>query len=167
MESAKTTTLTQIRENKEMLFGKFSEKLTKEDKDKKWEEITDEAKSLGVIGGAKSWTYLPKRDNRKKTGRGSGDDTHVTEMDTIVYDIIGKDSPVLDGLPIPESSGSNSSKAVVSVVSNKPIDDVRGEEESISSVSNSKLTRSVGSKGVKRLGSEKPTMKSSSLKVRN
>ncbi|KAF2891034.1 hypothetical protein ILUMI_15139 [Ignelater luminosus] len=139
MESAKITILTRIRENKEMLFDKFSEKLTKEDKDKKWEEITDEAKSLGVIGGARSWTYLrdttwqnwrktafSKRDNRKKTRRGSGDDTHVTEMDTIVYDIIGKDSPVFDGLPISESSGSNSSEAVVPVVSNKPIDDVRG-----------------------------------------
>ncbi|KAF2888810.1 hypothetical protein ILUMI_17363, partial [Ignelater luminosus] len=54
-----------------------------------------------------------KRDNRKKTVSGSGDDTHVTEMGTIVYDIIVKDSPVLDGLPIPESSGSNSSEAVV------------------------------------------------------
>ncbi|KAF2883832.1 hypothetical protein ILUMI_22334 [Ignelater luminosus] len=119
-----------------MFFGKFSEKLTKEDKDKKWEEITDEAKSLGVIGGAKSWTYLRDttwqnwrksalRDNRKKTGRGGGDDTHVTEMDTIVCGIIGKDSLVLDGLPIPESSGSNSSEAVVPLVSNKPIDDIR------------------------------------------
>ncbi|KAF2895975.1 hypothetical protein ILUMI_10199 [Ignelater luminosus] len=83
MKSAKITILTRIRENKETLFGKFSEKLTKEDKDKKWKEITDEAKSLGAT-----------RDNRKKTGRGSGDDTHVTEMDTIVYDIIRNDSPV-------------------------------------------------------------------------
>ncbi|KAF2889268.1 hypothetical protein ILUMI_16905 [Ignelater luminosus] len=156
-----------------MLFGKFSEKLTKEDKDKKWEEITDEAKSLGVIGGAKPWTYLcdttwqnwqkralAKRDNRKKIRRGSGDDTHVTEMDTIVYDIIGKDSPVFDGLSIPESSGSNSF-----VVSNKPIDDVRGEEESISSVSSSKVTRTVGSKGVKRFRLRETNNEEQQLKI--
>ncbi|KAF2882182.1 hypothetical protein ILUMI_24008 [Ignelater luminosus] len=128
MESAKITILTQIRENKEMLFGKFSEKLTKEDKDKKWEEITDAAKSLGA-----------KRDNQEKTGRGSGDDTHVTEMDTIVYDIIENDSPVLDSLPILESSGSNSSEAVVPVVSNKPTDDVRGGGERRINIASVKL----------------------------
>ncbi|KAF2886079.1 hypothetical protein ILUMI_20095 [Ignelater luminosus] len=132
MESAKIAILTRIRENKKMLFGKFSKKLTKADKDKKWEEITDKAKSLGVVEGAKSWTYLRDitwknwRKTALKAGRGSGDDTHVTEMDTIVYDIIGKDSPVLDGLPIPESSGSNSSEEVVPVVSNKRIYVVRG-----------------------------------------
>ncbi|KAF2901498.1 hypothetical protein ILUMI_04681 [Ignelater luminosus] len=173
MESAKITILTRIRENKEMLFGKFSKKLTKEDKDKQWEEIIDEAKSSGVIGGAKSCTYLhnttwqnwrkralAKRDNRKKTGRGSGDDTHVTEMDTIVCDIIGKGSPVLDGFPIPESSG-----VVVPVVSNKPIDDVRGEKESISSVSNSNLTRTVGSKGVKRFRLRETNNEEQQLKI--
>ncbi|KAF2892761.1 hypothetical protein ILUMI_13413 [Ignelater luminosus] len=157
-----------------MLFGKFSKKLTKEDKDKKWEEITDEAKSLGVIGGAKSWTdlrdttwqnwrkrALAKRDNRKKIGRGSGDDTH----NTIVYDIIGKDSPVRDGLPIPESSGSNSSEVVLPVVFNKPIDDVRGEEESISSVSNSKLTRTVRSKGVKKFRLRETNNEEQQLKI--
>ncbi|KAF2892591.1 hypothetical protein ILUMI_13583 [Ignelater luminosus] len=154
MESAKITMLTRIRENKEMLFGKFFEKLTKENKDKKWNEITDEAKSLGA-----------KRNNQKKTGRGSGDDTHVTEMDTIVYDIIGNDSPVLDGLPIPKSSRSNSFEAVVSVVSNKPIDDVREEEESISSVSNSKLTRTVGSKRVKRFRLRETNNEEQQLKI--
>ncbi|KAF2892590.1 hypothetical protein ILUMI_13582 [Ignelater luminosus] len=138
-----------------MLFGKFYEKLTKEDKDKKWNKITDEAKSLGAKG-----------DNQKKTGRGSGDDTHVTEMDTIVYDIIGNDSPVLDGLLIPRSSRSNFSEAVVPVVSNKPIDDVRGEEESISSVSNSKLTRTVGSKGLKRFRLRETNNEEQQLKIR-
>ncbi|KAF2879105.1 hypothetical protein ILUMI_27069 [Ignelater luminosus] len=102
---------------------------------------------------------------REITGRGSGDDTHITEMDTIVYDIIGKGSPVLDGLPIPESSGSNSSEAVVPVVSNKPIDDVRREEESISSVSNSKLTRTVGSKGVKRFRLRETNNEEQQLKI--
>ncbi|KAF2883266.1 hypothetical protein ILUMI_22908 [Ignelater luminosus] len=107
MESAKITILTRIRENKEMLFGKFSEKLTKEDKDKKWEEITDEAVS---------W-------------------------------------------------GSNSSAAVVLVVFKKPIDDVRREEESISSVSNSKLTRTVESKGVKRFRLRETNNKEQQLKI--
>ncbi|KAF2883268.1 hypothetical protein ILUMI_22906 [Ignelater luminosus] len=138
MESAKITILTRISENKEMLFGKFSETLTKEDKDKKWEEITDEAKSLG-------WKLCSRYWNE--------------------HDCLRYNWKRLDGFPIPESSASNSSAAIVPVVSNKPIDDVRREEESISSVSNSKLTRTVESKGVKRFSLRETSNKEQQLKI--
>lgn len=55
---AKVTILKLILENKDTLFGQFSESLTKVDKERKWNEIADEAKALGVMGSGKAWSYL-------------------------------------------------------------------------------------------------------------
>ena len=54
----KVQVLTLIRDKKDVLFGKFSSRLTKKDKDKAWEEVGEEAKALGVIGQERDAAYL-------------------------------------------------------------------------------------------------------------
>ncbi|PSN40415.1 hypothetical protein C0J52_19259 [Blattella germanica] len=44
-----------------------------------------------------------KVDNMKKTGTGGGLDSKLTEIDVLVLQIIGKDSPVIDGLGVADS----------------------------------------------------------------
>lgn len=55
---SKVTVLIRIREEKEVLFGKFSKTLTKKDKDLAWAEIASEAKALGVLNADKGFSYL-------------------------------------------------------------------------------------------------------------
>jgi len=53
----KVALLKKIREEKEGLFGAFSNTLTKSDKTKKWKEMTEFAHSLG-FAEEKDWTYV-------------------------------------------------------------------------------------------------------------
>ncbi|XP_062550304.1 uncharacterized protein LOC134215066 [Armigeres subalbatus] len=46
---------------------------------------------------------MEKRDNARKTGTGGGYDAKTNDVDMLVYDILGKESPVLEGLSVPES----------------------------------------------------------------
>ena len=48
-----------------------------------------------------------KRDNKKQTGSGGGRAKVLDDNDSILLDIIGNESPVLDGLPVAESSGTD------------------------------------------------------------
>lgn len=61
--------LKKIREHKDLLFGAFSEKVTKQDKVGKWKELAILAQSICLIPAGKEWTYV--RDtlwqNLKKT----------------------------------------------------------------------------------------------------
>jgi hypothetical protein len=52
----KITILSLVYENKEVLFGRFSEKLTHDMKINKWKEIAEQLKSLGIF--SKDWKYL-------------------------------------------------------------------------------------------------------------
>ncbi|XP_047986608.1 uncharacterized protein LOC125226616 [Leguminivora glycinivorella] len=114
----KITILSLIYENKDTLFGRFSEKLTHEIKIKKWKEIAEQLNSLSIYN--KDWKYLrdttwqnfrkrtiEKRDNRQQTGSAGGKKCRYDDVDELVLKIIGKESPVLEGLCVPESSGSD------------------------------------------------------------
>jgi len=46
-----------IKDKKEVLFGKFSDILTHEDKKSAWTEVLTKGKSLGLIPAGKDWTY--------------------------------------------------------------------------------------------------------------
>ncbi|CAG7830079.1 unnamed protein product, partial [Allacma fusca] len=44
-----------------------------------------------------------KRDNANKTGRGGGKDCVMTPVDDIILDIIGRDTPCVRGLGLPQT----------------------------------------------------------------
>lgn len=44
-----------------------------------------------------------KKDNRGRTGTAGGKDCKLTEVDNIILDIVGKESPVVEGLCVGES----------------------------------------------------------------
>jgi len=48
--------LQKIKEEKDILFGAFSNKQMKEDKTKKWQKVTELAQSLDIAAG-KNWQY--------------------------------------------------------------------------------------------------------------
>lgn len=52
--------LDEINDKKEVLFGKFSEKITLKDKEKEWQNILDKLTALGhkVVPDGHSWKYL-------------------------------------------------------------------------------------------------------------
>ena len=47
--------------------------------------------------------FQAKRDNAKKTGAEGGKNKQLDEVDNAIFDIIQKDSVILDGLNLPES----------------------------------------------------------------
>ncbi|XP_063628979.1 uncharacterized protein LOC134800445 [Cydia splendana] len=100
-------------EAKDILFGPFSDTLTKTDKVLAWKSMHALAQSLALVPNNKEYTYtrdtfwqnlrknaVKKRDNSRATGSGT---TKFTNIDEMVYSIIGKESPVLVGLPVAES----------------------------------------------------------------
>jgi hypothetical protein len=50
---------------------------------------------------------MAKRDHKGKTGKSGGKDVQFDEVDLIILDILGSDSPMIEGLAVPEPSGSN------------------------------------------------------------
>ncbi|XP_067014637.2 uncharacterized protein [Anabrus simplex] len=107
--------LNKIRDAKEILFGAFSS-LTKEDKVREWRNIHNIALSVGLIPDAKDFTYVrdvlwqnlkkttvAKLDNAKKTGSAGGKISKLTDIDNIVIDIIGKESPIVTSLGVNET----------------------------------------------------------------
>lgn len=93
-----------IAENKKVLFGKFSNEITKDAKKTTWKSIADQLKALGIqlIPDGKDWTYLrdtvwrncvyttKKRfDDKCKTGAGR---IELTPLDNMVLEVLGKDS---------------------------------------------------------------------------
>jgi hypothetical protein len=90
-DAGKMALLAKILESKEVLFGKFSEKLTNKDKELKWSEIRQNMVAEGFTKYEdKNWKQLrdvdwattkkrsiEKRDKRKKTGEGSVQMTQV------------------------------------------------------------------------------------------
>ncbi|PSN51676.1 hypothetical protein C0J52_09596 [Blattella germanica] len=70
---------------------------------------------------------MTKVDNMKKTGTGGGLDSKLTEIDELVLQIIGKDSPVIDGLGVADSFQEESQGEEISI---EPLD---GEEVNMKS----------------------------------
>uniref|UniRef100_A0A6P7FL12 Uncharacterized protein LOC114328858 n=1 Tax=Diabrotica virgifera virgifera TaxID=50390 RepID=A0A6P7FL12_DIAVI len=109
-ELGKVEFLRAIRARKYILFGKFSPTLTKTLKSEHWGEVRKIALAMGLINENKQYTYcrdvllqnlrkraVEKLDNARKTGTGGGAIAKKTEIDLLVYEILGKDSSVLNG----------------------------------------------------------------------
>lgn len=60
LKSAKIAVLKLINEHKEILFGKVSDVLTREVKEAKWDEVAEQAHTLGAFPWHRSWDYLSK-----------------------------------------------------------------------------------------------------------
>jgi hypothetical protein len=58
VDSTKISVLTEIRDSKDLLFGKFSNTFCKTDKEDRWKEILELAVGLGVVSQGKAWTYM-------------------------------------------------------------------------------------------------------------
>ena len=95
-----------VRENKELLIGKFSPSVTQKARDQKWTEIYQHLTGLGAVVedvNMLRFTVYPniskatrrKRDLAKSTGQGS---PIWTELDEIILDIIGRDSAAAVGI---------------------------------------------------------------------
>lgn len=56
-KGSKIELLKEIRESKEVLFGCFSQSITKHMKNEKWKEINEKAKALGLVSYDKDYTY--------------------------------------------------------------------------------------------------------------
>ena len=54
-----------------------------------------------MLNNLKRYT-MEKRDRRKRTGEG-GQSANFTETDEMVLDIIGENSPAVNGLPVNET----------------------------------------------------------------
>ena len=57
-EDEKVATLSLIRDNKDLLFGAFSNTITYEIKENKWKSIYDELKSIGFLAHIKDYKHL-------------------------------------------------------------------------------------------------------------
>lgn len=56
-KEGKITFLKSVLESKEVLFGAFSDTLTKELKTRKWKSIHEEAVALGIVPANKDYVY--------------------------------------------------------------------------------------------------------------
>ncbi|XP_050310544.1 uncharacterized protein LOC126746362 [Anthonomus grandis grandis] len=108
--------LRKIKDMKDSLFGQFSTTLTKETKRSAWMEVRDYAVSIGLITCEKDYTYVRdatwpnirnrtmiKLDNAKKTGSDGGPNSKLDDTDKLVIEIIGKNSPVIEGIGVADS----------------------------------------------------------------
>ncbi|KAL7635350.1 UNVERIFIED_CONTAM: hypothetical protein RMT77_014417 [Armadillidium vulgare] len=128
-KSFKKELLIKIKSKKEILFGSFSPTLTKEVRSKAWIDIASFARSVHLIPRDKKWTYardvlwpnikkstMAKRDITTKTGKeGMG---KLTEIDELVLEILGMESPPFCGLGIKEMTPSKDSASSISRLSN-------------------------------------------------
>ncbi|KAI5729821.1 hypothetical protein M8J76_006959 [Diaphorina citri] len=100
---------------KEVLFGKFSDRITKQDKVNAWKEVFENVQCLNAFPG-KDYTYLrdvfyqnlrkttmAKMDNTRKTGAAGGKDVRLNDVDKKVLEILGSDSPAIIGLSVSQS----------------------------------------------------------------
>uniref|UniRef100_A0A915HQC2 Uncharacterized protein n=1 Tax=Romanomermis culicivorax TaxID=13658 RepID=A0A915HQC2_ROMCU len=102
-----------------ILFGSFSDTLTKEDKTAAWKSIVDDRAQIygfNPVPTGKPWSHIrdsiwPKfknytmrnRDAKQKTGEPGGADVKYSKIDLKVLDIIGSKSPAVEGLNVPEA----------------------------------------------------------------
>ncbi|ODM98800.1 hypothetical protein Ocin01_07882 [Orchesella cincta] len=110
LKNAKIAVLDLINENKEVLFGKLSDTLTREAKESKWAEIAEHAHALGAFPWHRTWDYLrdttwqnwrkrfvekrEKKDKHDSTGQGPR--IVYDEADLLIMEILeslGKNGP--------------------------------------------------------------------------
>ena len=95
-----------VRDNKEILIGKFTPSVTQKSRDQKWTDIYTHLTGLGAVVedvNMLRFTVYPniskatrrKRDLAKSTGQGP---PIWTELDEIILDIIGRDSAAAVGI---------------------------------------------------------------------
>lgn len=103
--------LSEIKSHKGVLFAKFTNEMDNAAKKQAWEVILDKARTLGLARPEHTFVYardslfahwkrqtLDKVDKAKTTGEAGGSDQKLTEVDNQILDIIGRKSPVVEGL---------------------------------------------------------------------
>lgn len=102
-----------LKARKEILFGKFSNEVSRERKVNAWKEIVNVLTAHDVpMAREKPFSYfrdtvwpnmrrytVDKKDRRETSGADGGKPAKWTSVDMLVLDIIGRDSPNMDGLP--------------------------------------------------------------------
>ncbi|XP_068083801.1 uncharacterized protein [Anabrus simplex] len=114
----KESFLRKVLELKGQLFGAFSLTVTKDSKRQAWMELRDYAVAIGLVTADKDHTYVrdatwpnmrsrtvAKVDNAYQTGSGGGSSKKLDVIDHLVLDIIGRESPVLQGFGTEDSLG--------------------------------------------------------------
>ncbi len=117
--ATKLAFLDAVKARKDVLFAKFSNVIDNNRKKVAWEEVTEIAKSLNVVAAHRDSLFvrdsvfglwksrtLKKVDNAGRTGTGGGRSAILTELDHAILDIVGRDSPVIQGLPVGEVGGN-------------------------------------------------------------
>lgn len=101
---------------RKLLFGKINNKVTAKEKEKAWLKIIDDCQTIhgfNIVPNGKDWTYvrdkvfgnikeatIKKRDQRSQTGGGGDSDNGYSEVDNAIFDIIGRNSAAINGLPV-------------------------------------------------------------------
>lgn len=114
-EEQKKVLLKLISDNKSELFAAFSSTVTAATKAEKWAAVLLECRQDHGFDptNGRGWQYLrdatwpniknyvmAKRDKLNQSGAEGGDGARYTEVDNIVLDIIGRETPVMDGLQL-------------------------------------------------------------------
>lgn len=109
--------LINVRDKKDILFGKFSDSITREKKMESWRSIVQVLRHHNVrLAFEKEASYfrdsvwpnmkrytLEKRDRKKRTGEAGGTMAKFTKVDELVLDIVGESSPQVCGLDVTET----------------------------------------------------------------
>ncbi|CAL8121852.1 unnamed protein product [Orchesella dallaii] len=131
LKNAKIAVLDLINDNKDVLFGKLSETLTRESKEAKWGEIAEHAHALGAFPWHRTWDYLrdttwqnwrkrfvEKREKKEKYDTiGQGPRIVYDEADLLIMEILeslGKNGPSSCHNLANQSSINNSASASTS-----------------------------------------------------
>jgi len=114
-DDLKLALLEEVRKRKDILFSKFDNEVENNTKIRAWEEVLEKAKSLNIVSADRDYRFvrdkvfsvwksrtMEKKDNAKKTGTGGGKKAILSALDHAILDIVGKDSPVVEGLAVGE-----------------------------------------------------------------
>ena len=112
-----------VKEKKDIIFGKFSDEITRETKLQAWKDIVEQLKVYVKLAADKEVSYfrdtvwpnlkrytMEKRDKRKKTGESGGSAIRWSETDSAVLNIICADTAAVVGLQTTETWQQESAK---------------------------------------------------------